>query len=136
MILFDTGPLFAFADPNDQYHEESQALLQDPTDIPIVPALVIPEMVFLLATRIGVHAEERFLQDLVSGAFVVESVDPTDWQRIAQLVAQYRDFPLGTVDASISAAAERLGVTTIATFDGRHFAAVRPAHIDAFDLVP
>jgi hypothetical protein len=56
--------------------------------------------------------------------------------RIAELVARYRDLPLGTVDASVVAAAERLDITTIATLDRRHFGVVRPAHIATFELIP
>ncbi len=59
-----------------------------------------------------------------------------DWLRIAALVSRYRDLPLGTVDGSVVAAAERLHVSKIATLDRRHFSIVRPAHTDAFELVP
>jgi uncharacterized protein len=59
-----------------------------------------------------------------------------DWLRIAELVAAYRDLPLGTVDASVIAAAERLGITAIATVDRRHFGVVRPRHVDAFTILP
>jgi hypothetical protein len=45
--------------------------------------------------------------------------------RIAALVGRYRDLPLGTVDASVIAAAERLRTTEIATLDRRHFTVVR-----------
>jgi len=34
------------------------------------------------------------------------------------------------------AAAERLGITEIATLDRRHFGVVRPAHVVAFELIP
>jgi predicted nucleic acid-binding protein len=67
---------------------------------------------------------------------VPEHVSAGDWLRIAELVATYRDLPLGTVDASVVAAAERRGTHTIATIDRRHFSVVRPAHTPAFDLVP
>jgi predicted nucleic acid-binding protein len=56
--------------------------------------------------------------------------------RIAELVARYHDLPLGTVDASVVAAAERLGVLDIATLDHRHFRVVRPRHTTAFNLLP
>jgi uncharacterized protein len=71
-----------------------------------------------------------------SGNFVVEPVHPSDWLRIAQLVEQYRELPLGTVDASIVAAAERLRISTIATLDRRHFSVVGPKHVEAFELLP
>jgi hypothetical protein len=32
--------------------------------------------------------------------------------------------------------AERLGVTTVFTLDRRHFGALRPRHVQAFDIVP
>lgn len=101
-----------------------------------MPTLVITEVVYLLATRLGVTAEVRFLGDLAGGSFHVEPVAAADWLRIAELVARYRDLPLGTVEASIVTAAERLGVREIATVDRRHFTVVRPAHVEAFTLLP
>ena len=90
-----------------------------------MPTLVITEVVYLLATRLGVNAEVRFLGDLASGNLIPESVPPEDWLRIAELVARYRDLPLGTVDASVIATAERLGITEVATLDRRHVAVVQ-----------
>ena len=45
-------------------------------------------------------------------------------------------FPLGGSDASVIAIAERRSITTILTTDRRHFAAVRPRHVGAFELLP
>jgi predicted nucleic acid-binding protein len=75
------------------------------------------------------------LSDLAAGELVPEPA-PADWLRIAELVTTYRDLPLGTVDAAIVAVSERLGSSTIATLDRRHFSAVRPARVPAFDLLP
>lgn len=93
-------------------------------------------MVYLLCTRLGTEPEVRFLGDLADGAFAVEPVAAGDWLRIAELVARYRDLPLGTVDASVVTTAERLGINEIATVDRRHFSIVRPCHIEAFTLIP
>ncbi len=101
-----------------------------------MPQLVVTEVTYLLATRLGAAAEVRFLGDLAGGALAPVAVEPADWLRIAELVAKYADLPLGTVDASVVAAAERLDLGTIATFDRRHFGVVRPRHLDAFELVP
>jgi hypothetical protein len=97
---------------------------------------VITEVAYLVATRLGAGAEIRFLGDLAAGSFTVEPVAPSDWLRIAELVGRYRDLPLGTVDASVVTAAERLGVVEVATVDHRHFGVVRPAHTEAFALLP
>jgi hypothetical protein len=37
---------------------------------------------------------------------------------------------------SIVATAERLGEANVATLDRRHFTVVRPAHVEAFTLLP
>jgi uncharacterized protein len=102
----------------------------------VLPTLVVTEAAYLIATRLGTEAEVRFLGDLAAGAFAVEPVDPPDWLRIAELVARYRDLPLGTVDASVVATAERLGIVEVATVDRRHFSVVRPRHTDALTLLP
>ena len=101
-----------------------------------MPQLVITEVAYLIATRLGVSAEVRFIGDLASGTLISEPVRVDDWLRIAELVARYRDLPLGTVDASLVAAAERMDIKAIATLDRRDFAVVRPKHVTAFELLP
>jgi uncharacterized protein len=98
--------------------------------------LVVTEVADLVATRLGAAPEVRFLGDLAAGAFSIDPVPAGDWLRIAELVATYRDLPLGTVDASIVTAAERLGITDVATIDRRHFGVVRPKHAAGFTLLP
>ncbi len=89
----------------------------------------------MLGTRLGVDPEVRFLGDLAAGNLIVEPVAASDWMRIAELVAQYGNLPLGTVDASVIAAAERLGIGDIATIDRRHFSVVT-SKIDPLHLLP
>jgi uncharacterized protein len=98
--------------------------------------LVITEVAYLLGTRLGWEAEARFLGDLASGALVLEPLHPADALRMVELVARYHDLPLGTVDASVIAAAERRGITEVATVDRRHFSVVRPTHVTSFALLP
>jgi len=100
-----------------------------------VPTLVITEVTYLLGTRLGIDPEVRFLGDLAAGNLIAEPVAASDWLRIAELVAQYSDLPLGTVDASVIAAAERLGINDIATLDRRHFT-VAQSNIGVLNLLP
>jgi predicted nucleic acid-binding protein len=102
----------------------------------MVPALVITEVVHFLGTRLGVEPETGFLGDIAAGLLIVGPVRATDWLRMAELVWQYRDLPLGTVDASIVATAERLGVGPVAALDRRHLGVVRPSHVSAFQPLP
>ncbi|MFI9565518.1 hypothetical protein [Streptomyces rishiriensis] len=55
---------------------------------------------------------------------------------MGELVLQYADFPLGGVDASVVAVAERFGVDRVAPLDRRHFSVVKPAHVPALTLLP
>jgi uncharacterized protein len=91
----------------------------------IVPVLVITEVTYLLGSRLGPRAEVAFLGDVAAGNLIPEPVHAGDWIPIAELVARYRDLPLGTADASVVVAAQRLGATEIATTDRRHFTVVR-----------
>ncbi len=102
----------------------------------IIPTLVITEVSYLLATRLGWQPEVRFLGDIASAELIIEPLHPADPLRIAELVARYHDLPLGTVDASVTAAAERLSITSVATLDRRHFGVIRPRHASAFELLP
>jgi predicted nucleic acid-binding protein len=135
-LLADAGPLYAYVDADDADHGDALRQLEGHPGPVLVPMLVITEVAYLIGTRLGATAEARFLGDLASGMLTPLEVDPADWLRIAELVVKYRDLPLGTVDASVVAAAERLGITSVATFDRRHFSVVRPKHVDALTLVP
>lgn len=77
----------------------------------------------------------RFIGDLAAGNLIPEPVAAGDWLRIADLVSAYRHLPLGTVDASVVATAERLRINDVATLDRRHFSIVRPTTGD-FRLLP
>jgi len=78
----------------------------------------------------------RDIANTDGGNLIAGPVRRGDWIRIAELVAAYRDLPLGTVDASVVAAAERPGLEQLATLDRVHFAIVRPAHAVALEIVP
>jgi uncharacterized protein len=132
----DAGPLYAYVDADDAHNAASVELLETHPGPLVVPTLVIAEATYLIGTRLGWEAEVRFLGDFAGGSFVLEPVHVADTIRIAELVARYRDLPLGTIDASVVAAAERLTVEEIATTDRRHFSVVRPNHTEAFQLLP
>ncbi|HEU4488288.1 MAG TPA: hypothetical protein VFS38_03250 [Actinomycetota bacterium] len=57
-----------------------------------------------------------------------------DWLRLAELVWDCCDFPLGKVDASTFEATERLIIQNVTTHD--HHPAVPPAHMSPFELLP
>jgi len=96
--------------------------------------MVVAEVTYFLGLRLGAPAEAGFLRALRE--FEVEAPLSAEWLRIAELVEQYADFPLGGTDASIVALAERLGTDLVITLDRRHLGAVRPRHVAALRLLP
>ena len=135
-LLIDTGPVYAALDRRDAHHRACVRLFEEAEGALIVPQTVVTEIAYFIARGPGAEVETAFLGDLAQGTLIPEAVEPGDWIRIAELVWRYQDLPLGTVDASIVAIAERLAITTVATLDRAHFGAIRPRHVDTFDLIP
>jgi predicted nucleic acid-binding protein len=63
-------------------------------------------------------------------------VSETDLRRAIELLEGAAEHRPRLADALLVAAAERLGVHRIATFDRRPIAVLRPRHVRAFDLEP
>jgi hypothetical protein len=136
VLVVDAGPLVAAAATRDRNHHRCVALLSQAPRPLLVPSLVVTEVAYFLGDRIGPHAEKAFARSLREGELLIEPVEPPDLVRIDELLGAYADLPLGIVDASVIASCERLGVTTLATLDRRHFSVVRPRHCDALTLLP
>jgi len=136
LILADTGALYALADRRDAWYERMRRYWEDNAEPWLVPVSVVTETAFLYARRLGPGAEADFVGSLAAGVFPVEVLESADYARAADLIRAYADLPLGFVDASIVAMAERLDVGTLVTTDRRHFAVVRPAHVPRLRLVP
>lgn len=139
MILVDSGVIVAAAVDDDANHHSCTELLSSARLASrrlLLPATVTAEAGYLINHYAGAAEEARFLASVAEGDFEPVDLLPEDYARMAELVRQYDDFPLGTTDASVLALAERLGVAEIATTDRRHFAAVRVDHIDHLTLLP
>lgn len=139
MILCDTGPLVAAALTSDNDHHACVELLTGlhlAGRALLVPGPVVAEVGYLLAREAGAQVEAMFLQSLADGDLQPIDLIAEDYLRMADLVAQYADLPLGTTDASVIALSERLILPEVATLDHRHFAVVRPRHVPALTLLP
>lgn len=134
IAIVDTGPLYAAVDADDPDHERARESLERGDLRLVVPTLALVEVTYLVGTRLGPAAEAGFLRGVSSLDIEPPAVD--DWARMAELVEQYADFPLGGTDASIVALAERLGTDVVITLDRRHFGAIRPRHCEALRLLP
>jgi predicted nucleic acid-binding protein len=133
-VIVDTGVIYADIDRSDDWHASATELLSTAPGPLRVPFLVVTEVCYLLETRLGPAAEADFLAALSRHEFVVIPLTSSDYARAAELVRKHADLPLGGVDASVIAVAERLGDVDVATTDRRHFHAVREAR--GFTLHP
>jgi len=136
VIIWDTGPLFAAADVDDRDHSRCVELMRRTPAPLLMPVPVLTEVGYLLEREKGAHAEAEFLRSIRTGQVMMVPLTVADLDRMAELVETYGDFPLGLVDASVMAVAERLNADAIATLDHRHFSVVRPRHLSAFKLLP
>lgn len=139
MIIVDTGPLVAATLAGDVNHMRCVELFTSvhlAGEQLLVPSLVVTETCYLIAREAGPKIETEFVRSLAVGDFSLIEISPPDLARAADLMDQYADLPLGVVDASVIAIAERLGITEVATLDRRHFTVVRPRHTAAFTLLP
>ena len=135
-VVADTGPIYALIDASDAWHGRVASWWGTGPRRVVLPVTILPEVCYLLQTRIGSAAEEAVVRAVADEEFVVEQLEDEDFARIADLVHAYRDLPLGFVDASIVAVAERAGTREILTTDRRHFGVVRPRHTKTLTLVP
>jgi hypothetical protein len=134
LAIVDAGPLYAAADADDEDHRACVKTLASRDLRLVLPALVVAEATYFVGRRLGASAEAAFLRGIAE--LDVEGPSSEDFARMAELVDQYADFPLGGTDASAIALAERLDAPVIVTLDRRHFAAIAPRHREAFDLLP
>ncbi|WNV75211.1 PIN domain-containing protein [Geodermatophilus sp. DSM 44513] len=117
MILLDTNILVAAARTVDVNHGTAARLLETRDESFLVPPTVLAEVCYVLSEWGSPAAEVRFLRAFQPGGLRLAELTAADVARMADL-------------------AERLGIQRIATFDQRHFTVVRPAHVEAFTLLP
>jgi predicted nucleic acid-binding protein len=136
VIVVDSGVLIAATDVDDNHHESCARLIAERGSEFRVPATVVVEVCWMSSRHVSVILEGDLLDAIAEGELQLEVLEQIDYARMSELVTTYADLPLGMVDASVVAIAERLDVREIATIDRRHFSVVRPRHVDAFTLPP
>lgn len=108
MITLDTSGSYALLDGKGPDHAAAAAAIAADPGPYLVPAGILAEVAYLVATRLGSHVLDLWLADLASGAFLLDC-GAGDFARIQHLVNRYADLPLGFADAAVIACAERSG---------------------------
>lgn len=135
-LVADTGALYALFDRRDKHHKAVREAVMGEAGAILVPVAILAELDYLLHTRLGQKAEERFLDGLLQGSFTLCPFTLEDAAECKRILIQYRDLELGLADAAIIATAERTGVHRILTVDIRDFSAVRTRGGEPFELLP
>lgn len=135
-VIVDSSGMIALMDVRSAAHQAVRAFVVNTSDVLLLPVTVLPEIDYLLTKYAGSGPVLAMLRSVVAGEFQLESVTRADLARSIELMERYADSPIGLVDASIAAIAERLRITRVLTLDRRHFGMLRPRHCAAFELVP
>jgi predicted nucleic acid-binding protein len=135
-LILDTGPLYAMLDRRDAAHDVCRDLIEGAHERLVVPAPVLVELDYWINERLHAGVLISLLDDIIAGGLDVEALDADDHLRVRQICDRYADANVGFVDAAVLAVVERLNETKLATLDHRHFAMMRPRHVDVLALLP
>ena len=136
MIVLDTSLIYALLDRRDRRHREAVSWYRLLDEDLVTTPLVLAECDHLVSKRAGIPAVHAFRADVRAGAYLVEWW-PGAAAEAVEVADRHGDLGLGLTDASLVVLAGRAGATEIATFDERHFRAVRPIGVDeTFRLLP
>ena len=120
MVLADTGYWLALANRRDRWHERAVAAGQRLTESLVVTWPVVTETCHLMLSRLGVHAETRFIKQIASHVELHE-IAKAHLGAIQALMEKHADLPMDLADASLVVAATELGDGRILTTDQRDF---------------
>jgi uncharacterized protein len=98
--------------------------------------MVVAEVDYLVASRLGITAELAVLKELSGGAWDLAGFGSEDLAEARQIVERYADQSIGVADASNVVLAGRHRTRTIATLDRRRFEVVRPTGGGLFTILP
>lgn len=135
-ILLDASIVLAAADRADLNHAAAMAWFDRADEPLLLAALTLADLDTLLQRELGPDAAIAVVAAITGGAIRLVAPIDEDLVRATELLTSTAEHRPRLVDALMVAAAERLGVHRIATFDRRPIAVFGPKHVRAFDLEP
>ena len=136
MIILDTSGLLAALDASQRQHSAAVAALRAADPPWVLSPFVLAELDYLLATRVGQHAERAFLAEVGRGVYRLEQIEADDIAAAERVIAKYAAMEVGLADASIGVIAARYGARDLLTLDERHFRAMRGPGGRPFRILP
>jgi len=136
VILLDTSGVLAWIDAAQRHHADVVAAMAEVEPPFYLSPFVLAELDYLLATRVGAHAQLAVLEEVARGAFTLEPFSSAEVAAARDVIAKYPRLEIGLADASIAILAERHRCFDVLTLDERHFRTVRAPRGEAFRLIP
>jgi uncharacterized protein len=136
VILLDASGLLAAPDAGQRRHGPCRAALEAAKARLLLSPFVLAELDDLLMRHVGARAQAALLDEVVRGAYRLESFTADDVERAGEIMSRYGDLQIGLADASIVVLAERHGTSEILTLGLRHFQALRVGGRKRFRIVP
>ena len=125
-VLLDVSAIVAAADTADLNHAAARAWFGRVDQPLLLGALTLAEADHVLRRELGQPASLALVEALTSGAIRLVSPTDADLVRAAALLVEHAEHRPTLADALLVAAAGRLGVRRIATFDRRPLAVLAP----------
>ena len=125
--LIDTGPIVAYLDSTDPYHDDVATLLEAFRGRPVTSGAVLTEAMFLLSDT---PRGPKLLAEFAGGSNlqVYDLAQPSELWQAAELMERYADTPMDYADATLVLLAEALRLDTILTLDRRGFSTYRTSN--------
>ena len=134
MILIDTGPLVAFFDASDTYHDLCIETLKGIKERLFTTWPVLTEAFYLLG--FSWKAQDNLWEFIMRGGMEILSLDDGLQALCRTLMKKYRDLPMDLADGTLVAVAEDRKIEKIFTLDHKDFNIYRPSHVKRFILLP
>jgi predicted nucleic acid-binding protein len=134
MILLDTGPIVAFFDASNTYHNLCIKTLKEVNKPLITSWPVLTEAFYLLG--FSWKAQDNLWEFIMRGGVEVLSLDARMQARCRELMEKYKDLPMDLADGTLVVLAESKNIREVFTLDHRDFKVYRPSPKKRFKLLP
>jgi predicted nucleic acid-binding protein len=134
MILLDTGPIVAFFDASDDYHQICIDILKNINEPLITTWPILTEAFYLLG--FSWQAQDNLWEFMSRGGIETFPIDAKMQSRCRDLMKKYKDLPMDLADASLVVLAESKNLAKVFTLDHKDFKIYRFAKNKKFKLTP
>jgi len=120
-ILVDTGPLVAWLDRSDNFHERAVRFFAGFDGALLTTWPVLTEVCHLVPQ----HVVTRFMKWVAAGGVGIQEMPAHAAIPLAAIMAKYEDRPIDLADASLIWLSGQTGIVEISTLDVADFSAYR-----------